>query len=212
MPELQPNTLSLRQVVGSTLANVAPALGIVFGLGPITEQAGVGSLLTIVAAMATILFLCNTVSEFSRFLPSAGSFVTFVGEAFGPAVGVTIAAFVSFGYIVSISTVQTVAAVQAMSALQMDAGSVISWASLMLLVSLTVAWLAARGIRLSTQWASIFFCLEAALLLSGAVAMLVTHAGYLTLAPLIVSNIFNGLAGAFRSRSISFSAGRIRSA
>jgi hypothetical protein len=87
-------------------------------------------MLTILAAMVAILFLTDTVTEFSRLLPSAGSFVTYVGKAFGPAVG--------FGYVVSISTVTAIAGKQAADALGMGAASALPWAVLMLLVSLAV--------------------------------------------------------------------------
>ena len=97
---LRRNALSLAGIVASTLAFIAPAASFFFGFAVIVQGAGVAAVLTILVAMVAILFLTNTVAQFSRFTPSAGSCVTFTGKAFGPAVGAAVAVFTNLGFVV----------------------------------------------------------------------------------------------------------------
>src|ERR1700721_1351060 len=97
------NALSLSYIVASTLASIAPAMSFFFGFAVIVQGAGIAAPHTILTAMIVILFLTNTIAQFSRFIPSAGSFVTFTGKAFGPSVGAAVSVFIPFGYIVAAS-------------------------------------------------------------------------------------------------------------
>src|SRR5487761_1185292 len=127
---LQRNALSLGQIVASTLANIAPAMSFFFGFAVIVQGAGLAAPLTILTAMVAILFLTNTIAQFSRFTPSTGSFVTFTGKAFGPSVGAAVSVFITFGYIVAASTVVSIAGVWVADTLKIFLGLSINWAIL----------------------------------------------------------------------------------
>ncbi len=71
----------------------------------------------------------------------------------------------------------------------------IPWQILTLVFVVIVFFLMVRGIHLSTQWAGVFFALEMAVLLLVSIAVLVTHASKLSLAPFNPGNITGGLAG-----------------
>jgi amino acid transporter len=161
----------------------------------IVQGAGLAAPLTILTAMVVILFLTNTLSQFSRFTPSAGSFVTFTGKAFGPSVGAAVSVFITFGYIVAASTVVSIAGAWVADTLKIFLGLSINWAILTVLISAATGWLVMRGVGLSTLWSGIFFYFEAGLLVVGSVIMLVTHPHFLTLAPFRFSNLTGGLAG-----------------
>jgi amino acid transporter len=192
---LKRNQLSLSHIVTSTLANIAPAMSFFFGYSVIVQGAGIAAPLTILTAMVGILFLTNTMAEFSRLTPSTGSFVTFTGKAFGPSIGAAVSVFVLFGYIVAASTIVSVAGVWLGQTLSIFLGISIHWAILTVVVSLGVGWLVMRGVGLSTFWAGAFFFFEAGLLVLGAIIMLVTHRASLSLAPFEFSNLSGGLAG-----------------
>jgi amino acid transporter len=192
---LQRNVLSLSHIIASTLANIAPAMSFFFGFAVIVQGAGIAAPLTIITAMVGILFLTNTLAEFTRFIPSAGSFVTFTGKAFGPSVGASISVFILFGYIIAASTVVSIAGVWVADTLQTFLHISVNWAILTVVISLGVGWLVMRGVGLSTVWAGIFFYFETALLVVAALFMLFTHPSFLTLAPFEVSNLSGGLAG-----------------
>src|ERR1700726_745318 len=73
-PRLQIGALNLVDIATSTMANVAPSMSFYFSFALIAGAAGVGSPLTIVVAIVAIALLGNTLSEFSRAIPSTGSF------------------------------------------------------------------------------------------------------------------------------------------
>src|ERR1700685_786095 len=100
---LRRDSLGLSQIVASTLANIAPAMSFFFGFGVIV--AGAGAPLTILLAMLVVLFLSNTLAEFSRYRPSTGSFVTFIGMSFGPVAGAAASIFVVVGVVIAASSV-----------------------------------------------------------------------------------------------------------
>src|ERR1700689_5205023 len=166
---LRRNALSASHIVASTLAGIAPAMSFFFGFAVIVEGAGLAAPLTILTAMVVILFLTNTIAQFSRFTPSAGSFVTFTGKAFGPSVGAAISVFITFGYIVAASTIVSIAGVWVAKTLKTFLGLSIHWAILTVLLSVATGWLVMRGVGLSTHWSSIFFYFEAGLLVLGGV-------------------------------------------
>jgi len=192
---LRQNTLSRSHIVVSTLATIAPAMSFFFGFAVIVQGAGIAAPLTIVTAMVVILFLTNTIAEFSRFTPSTGSFVTFTGKAFGSSVGAAVSVFLTFGYIVSASTVVSVAGVWIAETLKLFLGLSIHWSIVTVVVSVATGWLVMRGVALSTFWSGVFFYFEAGLLVIGSTLMMVTHPRFLTAAPFKLSNLTGGLAG-----------------
>jgi amino acid transporter len=192
---LRQNTLSPRHIVVSTLATIAPAMSFIFGFAVIVQGAGLAAPLTIATAMVVILFLTNTIAEFSRFTPSTGSFVTFTGKAFGSSVGVGVSVFLTFGYIVSASTVVSVAGVWIAETLKMFLGLSIHWSIVTVSISFATGWLVMRGVALSTFWSGVFFYFEAGLLVIGSILMMAAHPKFLTAAPFKYSNLTGGLAG-----------------
>jgi len=192
---LRRNALTTSHVIASTLASIAPAMSFFFGFAVIVQGAGLAAPLTILTAMVVILFLTNTIAQFSRFTPSTGSFVTFTGKAFGPSVGCAVSVFITFGYVVAASTVVSIAGSWIAETIKLFLGVSIHWAILTVVISAGTGWLVMRGVALSTLWSGIFFYFELALLILGSILMLFAHPGSLTLAPFRFSNLSGGLAG-----------------
>jgi amino acid transporter len=192
---LKRDALGLGQIVASTLANIAPAMSFFFGFGVIVGGAGVAAPLTILIAMITILFLTNTLAEFSKYRPSTGSFVTFIGMAFGPAAGAAASIFVVFGYVVAASSVVVISGGWAHDTLHLFFGINIPWQLLSLIATGIVGLLVSRGVALSTTWAAIFFYFELVLLIVAAIAMLVINRAHITAAPFLWHNLSGGWKG-----------------
>src|ERR1700694_1810603 len=104
-PRLQRGALGLVDIETSTMANMWPSMSFFFSSALIVAAAGVASPLIIVVAAVAIALLGNTLAEFSRSIPSTGSFITFIGKTFGPLMAVTTTIVVSIGYIVAMSSV-----------------------------------------------------------------------------------------------------------
>jgi amino acid transporter len=192
---LSRNALGLPQIVASTLANIAPAVGVYFGLGVIIGGAGVAAPLTIIVAMVAILFLSNTLAEFSKYRPSTGSFVTFIGMAFGPSTGAAASLFTVVGYAVAAAAIVAISGGWAHDTIKLYVGINIPWQLLCIVATGICGFLVARGVKISTTWAAIFFYFELGLLLVGAIVMLVVNRASLSWAPFLPSNLSGGLAG-----------------
>jgi amino acid transporter len=192
---LQRDSLGLPQIIASTLANIAPAMSFFFGFGAIVGGAGVAAPLTILFAMLVVLCLTNTLAEFSKYRPSTGSFVTFIGMTFGPTAGAAASIFVVVGYCIAAASVVAISGGWASQTLQTFLGINIPWQIISILATAIVGFLVARGISLSTTWAAIFFYFELILLVIGAVIMLVVNHASLSIAPFLPSNLTGGLTG-----------------
>jgi amino acid transporter len=195
VPRLERGALNLVDIATSTMANIAPAMSFFFSSALIASAAGIASPLTIIAAAIAIALLGNTLAEFSRSIPSTGSFITFIGKTFGPVMAVTTTIAVSIGYIVAMSSVIDISGGWTQIILQHYFNINIPWQILTLIFVVIVFFLMVRGVHLSTQWAGIFFFLEMAVLVLVSIAVLVTHASHLSLAPFNPGNITGGLAG-----------------
>src|ERR1700684_330473 len=95
---LRQGALGLFDISTATMANIGPAMSFYFGFGYLAFTAGLASPLTIIAAGVAVLFLGNTLSEFTKVLPSTGGFISFIGKTFGARAGVTSAVVTGAGY------------------------------------------------------------------------------------------------------------------
>ncbi len=195
VPRLERGVLNLVDIATATMANIAPAMSFFFSSALIVSVAGIASPLTIIAAAVAIALLGNTLAEFSRAIPSTGSFITFVGKTFGPIMAVTTTIVISIGYIIAMSSVINISGGWTQIILQHYFGINVPWQLLTLIFVAIVYFLMVRGVHLSTRWAGYFFFLEMAVLLLVSVVALVTHAGHLSLAPFNPTQISGGLAG-----------------
>ena len=195
VPRLQRGALGLVDIATSTMANIAPAMSFFFSSALIAQAAGIASPLIIVAAAIAIALLGNTLAEFSRAIPSTGSFITFIGKTFGPLMAVTTTIVVSIGYIVAMASVINISGGWTQIILQRYIGINVPWQILTLLFVALVFFLMVRGVHLSTRWAGYFFVLEMAVLLLVSIVVLVTNGAHLSLAPFNPLNIAGGVAG-----------------
>ena len=70
---LHKGALRLIDISASTMANIGPAYSFYFSFGLIVVTAGIAAPLTIVAAIAAIALLANTLAQFSWAQPSTGA-------------------------------------------------------------------------------------------------------------------------------------------
>ena len=184
-------------IAASTMANIAPAMSFYFGFGFLALTAGIASPLTIVAAGIAIAFLGNTLAQFSRVHPSTGSFITFIGKAFGPASAIATAVILTTGYIIAIISVLVMSG--GFTAIFLNryvpAIPTSSWPWFMVVFVVLAAFLMVRGVYISTRWAGIFFAFEMIVLVVVTMSALAHHAGHLTLHPFNPRYLSNGFKG-----------------
>ncbi|WP_327348125.1 APC family permease [Streptomyces europaeiscabiei] len=197
---LRGGVLGMADIAAATMANVGPAMSFFFGFAFLATTAGVASPLTILAAGISVALLGNTLAEFSRAHPSAGSFITFVGKTFGPVSAVTTALLAALGYIIAMAGVISISGGFVQITLYHYTGVDLPWIIWTLLLTGLAVALMLRGVVVSTKWAGYFFGAEMLVLVVVSVAALVEHRGELSFDPFLPSHIsdgFKGLAAGF---------------
>ncbi|MEY9941469.1 amino acid transporter [Streptacidiphilus sp. MAP5-52] len=197
---LRGGTLGMVDIAAATMANIGPAMSFFFGFGFLATTAGVASPLTIIAAGIAVALLGNTLSQFSKAHPSAGSFITFVGKTFGPTSAVTTALLAGLGYIIAMASVIAVAGGFLETTLNHYFKWNVPWIIWTLLLTAIAVVLMVRGIAVSTKLAGLFFGVEMVVLVVVSVAAIVNHAGHLSLDPFrpsLITGGFQGLAEGF---------------
>jgi amino acid transporter len=200
---LRQGVLGLLDISAATMANIGPAMSFYFGFGYLAFTAGLASPLTIIAAGVAILFLGNTLSEFTKVLPSAGGFISFIGKTFGGKAAVTTAILTGAGYIAAMASViaivggffQTILKNYNVAGLQS-----VPWIIWVLIFLAFASFMMIRGISISTKLAGFFFAFEIVIMILVSILTLVKFHGYINFKPFEPKNItggFKGLAAGF---------------
>jgi amino acid transporter len=85
--DLKPGALGLVGVTMQAITHIAPAIAALFFTQFLVTLAGVTAPLAYVAAVILVLMLGNTLIQFSRQLPSAGGYYTYVSRSLGARAG-----------------------------------------------------------------------------------------------------------------------------
>ena len=192
---LRGGTLGMVDIAAATMANIGPAMSFFFGFGFLAVTAGVASPLTILAAGIAVALLGNTLAQFSKAHPSAGSFITFVGKTFGPTSAVTTALLAGLGYIIAMASVIAVSGGFLETTLNHYFHWNVPWILWTLLLTALAVALMVRGVAVSTKVAGFFFGVEMIVLVAVSVIALVKHSGHLSFTPFEPSHITNGFSG-----------------
>ncbi len=166
-----------------------------FGFALLVETAGIAAPLTVIAAGVAIALLGNTLAQFSRSQPSTGSFVTFIGRAFGGYSAVVAAVVLGAGYIIAVASVVCISGGWTETIINKYLSVDIPWQILTLLLTLGALYLIVGGAKPSTKVAALFFGFELVLLIVVAVALLIEHSGAISLKPFDPGNLDRGFSG-----------------
>ncbi len=197
---LHRGALGLVDISASTMANIGPAYSFYFAFAGIVIFAGLASPLVVLVAAVGIALLGNTLSQFSRALPSTGGFITFVGKTFGGTSAVTTALVCGAGYIIAISSVLVISGGFLSLMLQFYFNVSIPWIIFSAVFTAGAMFMMFRGVAVSTKLAGFFFAFELTVLLVVSIAVLIKDGGHLSSVPFQPSHIknhFSGLALAF---------------
>jgi amino acid transporter len=175
--QLRRNVLSLPQVVFQGITHIAPSLNVVFTFPIIALKAGPDMPISFLLTTIVCLFIGNTVSQFSRYMPSSGGYYSFATRGLGARSGfmttwsyliydiIGPAGAIGFlGYLAS-STVQTASGVN------------VPW-WIFALATFAIVWLLTHyGIKLSIRTTALFGGIEMLIMLALAITFLV-HPGH----------------------------------
>ena len=195
---LRKGALGPLDITAATMANIGPAMSFYFGFGFLAFSTGLASPLVIIVAGIAIALLGNTLSEFTKVLPSAGGFISFVGKTFGGGTAVTTALMTGAGYIAAMASVIAISGGFFQYALQYyNVGGLksVPWFIWTLIFLAFGAIMMIRGISISTRIAGLFFAFEMIVMLIVAVVALIKFHSSITFGPFEPKNIHNGLSG-----------------
>src|ERR1700752_4014947 len=82
-PSLRRNALDLPQVSFQGIAHIAPSINVVFTFPVIALKAGPTMPISFLLTTIVCIFIANTVSQFSRYMPSTGGYYSFATRGLG---------------------------------------------------------------------------------------------------------------------------------
>src|SRR5262252_4849091 len=82
-PQLRRNSLGLPELVFHGITHIAPATNVVFTFPIIAAKAGPDMPISFFLTTIVCFFIANTVSEFSRYIPSSGGYYSFATRGLG---------------------------------------------------------------------------------------------------------------------------------
>src|SRR5262249_35309261 len=85
--DLRQNSLGLVGVTMQAITHIAPAIAALFFTQFIVSLAGITAPLAYVVGVLVVLMLGNTLVQFSKHLPSAGGYYTYVSRSLSPRAG-----------------------------------------------------------------------------------------------------------------------------
>jgi amino acid transporter len=86
-PQLRSNSLGLSELVFQAVTHIAPASNVIFAFPIIALKAGPVMPISLLLATIVCLFIGNTVSQFSRYMPSSGGYFSFATRGLGSRIG-----------------------------------------------------------------------------------------------------------------------------
>ncbi len=84
---LKRNAIGLPSAMAMSLAFISPTIGVIFISALIANQAGASAPFAFIIGTIGVLLMANTLAEFTKRVPSAGTFYTFAGQAGGRHLG-----------------------------------------------------------------------------------------------------------------------------
>ncbi len=184
-------------IAGSTMANIGPAMSFYFAFSYLAFTAGIAAPLTFIAAAVAIGFLGYTMAQFSKVHPSTGSFVSYIGKAWGPTVAITSVIVIMTGFLFAILGAIAVAGWFTAYTINhyVHGFPTSTWPLFMIAIFIAGAYLMVRGVKISTRWITAFFVFELVVIVGVSLLALIHNAGHLTLHPFNPHYLADGFKG-----------------
>lgn len=150
-PRLARNVLTVPNCIALSAAAMAPVLAVVLNAPAAAPTTGAALPLSFLIAFIAALLVGNTVIQFAREMPSAGSFYTFNRQGLGPAAGFLTGWLFAFGYGLFALGLFTAFGGFAQSYVAGVAGVTLPWWIFSAFAMAVVLFLSIRSIRTSVQ-------------------------------------------------------------
>ena len=159
---LKRNAIGLPSAMAMSLAFISPTIGVIFISALIAKQAGASAPFAFIIGTIGVLLMANTLAEFTKRVPSAGTFYTFAARAGGRYVGFIVGwlLFLTYAFQSPINT--NLFGFFVPQVLQRDFGIDLTayWWVFALAIIAFVAWLGYESIKYSLRLDIIFVAFE----------------------------------------------------
>jgi len=190
--QLKKNSVSLFGALALSAAFMGPAVSIFFNMVPAASSAGKAFPLSFVISMIAILFISNSVIQFSKKVNGASFAFSFTSKGVGPKTGFMAGWILLFAYAMISPITYAGFGVMLSEFLSRQFGVHISWAVFFVIIGLIISGLSYFGVNHSTNTTLIFLVLELIVILLLCASVIFT--GNNSVEPFIVSNASNGFS------------------
>ena len=171
---LQRDAIGLPTVLMQSIAQIAPAVGILATIAFNTALAGVGAPSTYVAAFLIALLVAVSIGQLAKHLPSAGGLYTYVSATVGPSAGFVVGWFYSSFAALVPGALAAYTGFVVHGELQQEYGVNIPWPVWVVAILALAGFVGYRGIRVSGKALMVFSLVEMAILLALATSGLIS--------------------------------------
>ena len=166
---LAANSVGLTTLVMQSVAQIAPAVGVLTTIGFNTQQAGLGAPSTYLVAFAIALVVAISLSQLAKYFPSAGGFYTYVSATVGPSSGFMVGWIYSWFVAAIPGALASWTAFVVQGELKQQYAVDIPWLVFVITILLFVGYIGYRGIAVSGKMLTIFSVIEMIIVLALAV-------------------------------------------
>jgi amino acid transporter len=171
---LQRNALGLPTVLMQSVAQIAPAVGLLLTVGFNTSLAGLGAPSTYLVAFVIALVIAIAIGQLAKYLPSAGGFFTYVSATVGPGAGFLVGWLYSWFVAAIPGALASYTGFVLHDELKSQYEVSIPWPVFVVAILGLVALLGYRGVKVSGKTLLIFSLVEMAIIVALAVSALIS--------------------------------------
>lgn len=175
-PGLHRNSVGLTTVLMQSIAQIAPAVGVLTTIAFNTQQAGLGAPSTYIAAFVIGLIVAISLAQLGKHLPSAGGFYTYVSATVGPSFGFLVGWLYSWFVAIIPGGLAAYTGFVLQTELQQHYGFNLPWQIVAFGILLVVGFVGYRGIKVSGKMLTVLSIIEMLIVLALAISGLV-HPG-----------------------------------
>jgi amino acid transporter len=167
---LQRNSVGLPTVLMQSIAQIAPAVGVLTTIAFNTQQAGLGAPSTYIAAFAIGLIVAISLAQLGKHLPSAGGFYTYVSVTVGPSFGFLVGWLYSWFVAMIPGGLASYTGFVLQTELKQHYGITLPWQVVTAAILVLVGYVGYRGIKISGKMLTIFSIIEMLIVLALAIS------------------------------------------
>lgn len=171
--QLKANAIGVPGAIAMSIAIMAPAAGMMFVPQVVAGAAGAAVPLVYIISLVGSLFIANTIVEFAKRLPHAGSFFAYNAAGLGRTVGFLSGWLLFAGYFVFYPQNLLACSYFISAVLHQRLGLNISWVVFAILIAVLIWYLSTRGISSSMKTDLYFVTLEVLVILAVCVAIFI---------------------------------------